>query len=167
MSSQTKAFKPPKLGCTRNTNLSSFLSNTISKWLAIKVSYRKISFSRCKPLHLHWYSADSETFYVASNSALCLLVLVRTLATASGGWWLASPGVLLLNTCFAPQKKSSLPFLLEMSFDICFIEEYNMQLRTSKSNICKYLSRGRGLKLCTGQCSMWAGTAGGVFPLIW
>lgn len=38
-----------------------------------------------------------------------------------------------------------------------------MQLRTNKWNICKHLSGG-GLKLCTGQCSMHAGTAGEVIP---
>lgn len=38
VSSQTKAFKPPKLNCIRNTSLDRFLSNTISKWLAIKIS---------------------------------------------------------------------------------------------------------------------------------
>lgn len=76
VSSQTKAFKPPKLGCIRNTSLSSFLSSTISKWLAIKVSYQKF------PL-----PAASLCIHIHIQLTQKLSVLPQTLLCPFWSWW--------------------------------------------------------------------------------
>lgn len=107
VSSQTKAFKPPKLGCIRNTSFDCFLSSTISKWLAIKMSYKQFP-PPAASLCIQAYIQPTQKLSVLQQTALSLLILMRTFTTTSEGWGLTAPSVLHLNTCTDPRKKSYL-----------------------------------------------------------